>query len=492
MAGGAIEVSLAGHLTGSIDLVLRVPGGPADTRFVVADYKTNALHPRGVPVGPADYGPDRLLAAMDSTTTRCRPSSTRWPSTATFVGGSPTTDRRSTWAASPTCSSGGWRAQRCRRGSPRRLRVGGPSRAGGRTERPIGRPTCCGPAGMTLLSVSGPWSVRSWFRPGWRHWPPSSRPGCSGPTRSSSPPPCSACSPASAPTSCWRWRSRPGPRGSATCARHSTPWRYGSLNSTARRWTTICRGRRRTPGRRAWSSRAWCRWCRGPGRGGASAAWDGGRLYLHRYWHYELAIADDLTRRGAAAPSGWWPAPVGTWSSGCSDRCSAPGLRVRPPAAGGPTCARSRVCQSSPVGRARERPTRWRGCWPPPIWWRPSSGRHLSVALAAPTGKAAARMGEAVQAAVAGLVVGDRAAGVATLVAETTPTTIHSLLGWKDRTHFRHDAGPPVARGHGDHRRDLHGVTPADGQAARRRPTRSFVQKSRIVSPVWLTLRARV
>ena len=65
LAEGAIDVTLAGHLTGSIDLVMRVPGGPAGHRFVVADYKTNALHPRGQPVGPADYGTDRLVEAMD-------------------------------------------------------------------------------------------------------------------------------------------------------------------------------------------------------------------------------------------------------------------------------------------------------------------------------------------------------------------------------------------------------------------------------------------
>jgi exodeoxyribonuclease V beta subunit len=67
LAEGAIEVTVAGHLTGSIDLVMRVPGGPAGgPRFVVADYKTNALHPRGQPVGPADYGTDRLVAAMEA------------------------------------------------------------------------------------------------------------------------------------------------------------------------------------------------------------------------------------------------------------------------------------------------------------------------------------------------------------------------------------------------------------------------------------------
>ena len=64
LSAGAIEVTVAGHLTGSIDLVMRVPG-PAGPRFVVADYKTNALHERGVPVGPDDYGADRLVEAME-------------------------------------------------------------------------------------------------------------------------------------------------------------------------------------------------------------------------------------------------------------------------------------------------------------------------------------------------------------------------------------------------------------------------------------------
>ncbi len=65
LAEGEIEATVAGHLTGSIDLVMRVTGGADGPRFVVADYKTNALHPRGLPVGPADYGADRLVAAME-------------------------------------------------------------------------------------------------------------------------------------------------------------------------------------------------------------------------------------------------------------------------------------------------------------------------------------------------------------------------------------------------------------------------------------------
>ena len=72
-------------------------------------------------------------------------------------------------------------------------------------------------------------------------------------------------------------------------------------------------------------------------------------------------------------------------------------------------------------------------------------GRQLQVALAAPTGKAAARMGEAVKAAVLaleadGVIDGELAA---TLVA-TVPTTIHSLLGWRSRTRFLHDRADPL------------------------------------------------
>ncbi len=46
-----------GYLSGAIDLVGVLPGD----RYVVMDYKTNALPARGRVAGPADYGP-RILA----------------------------------------------------------------------------------------------------------------------------------------------------------------------------------------------------------------------------------------------------------------------------------------------------------------------------------------------------------------------------------------------------------------------------------------------
>ncbi|GAA1519648.1 UvrD-helicase domain-containing protein [Kribbella lupini] len=54
------EQSLRGYLTGSIDVVLRVPGD----RFVVVDYKTNRLGDQELPSTSADYTQDQLGAAM--------------------------------------------------------------------------------------------------------------------------------------------------------------------------------------------------------------------------------------------------------------------------------------------------------------------------------------------------------------------------------------------------------------------------------------------
>ncbi len=67
LAGALGDQSLRGYLSGSIDVVLRVPGDPADPhghRYVVVDYKTNLLGEIGVPVTSADYGHLEMAAAM--------------------------------------------------------------------------------------------------------------------------------------------------------------------------------------------------------------------------------------------------------------------------------------------------------------------------------------------------------------------------------------------------------------------------------------------
>jgi exodeoxyribonuclease V beta subunit len=55
-----LGVSLRGYLTGSLDLVFRLPGD----RFFLADYKTNKLSPPGETLTSWHYRPDALQAEM--------------------------------------------------------------------------------------------------------------------------------------------------------------------------------------------------------------------------------------------------------------------------------------------------------------------------------------------------------------------------------------------------------------------------------------------
>ncbi len=55
---------LRGYLSGSLDVVLRIPTGPSEHRYLVADYKTNWLGEPGRPLTAADYTPARMAEAM--------------------------------------------------------------------------------------------------------------------------------------------------------------------------------------------------------------------------------------------------------------------------------------------------------------------------------------------------------------------------------------------------------------------------------------------
>ncbi len=159
----------------------------------------------------------------------------------------------------------------------------------------------------------------------------------------------------------------------------------------------------------------------------------GTRLYLDRYWREERQVAADLRERGGA------PAPdvdAGVLIAGLERLFSAPApdyqrlaaatavLRRFSVVAGGPgtgkTTAVARVLallhdQTAAAG-AR-----------PPL-----------VALAAPTGKAAARLEEAVHAEAADLDITDDARR---WLIGLSAVTLHRLLGWQpgNRARFRHD-----------------------------------------------------
>jgi exodeoxyribonuclease V alpha subunit len=152
----------------------------------------------------------------------------------------------------------------------------------------------------------------------------------------------------------------------------------------------------------------------------------GSRVWLARYWEQEEQVAAELLSRSASQPS---DLDTDVLAGGLSRLF--PGAGEDDQRAAAATCAVSRVSvlaggpgtgKTTTVSRLlallREQHPEWR------------------IALAAPTGKAAARLEEAVRSSTALLPAEDRAR-----LGELSATTLHRLLGWRPeaRSRFRHD-----------------------------------------------------
>jgi exodeoxyribonuclease V alpha subunit len=170
---------------------------------------------------------------------------------------------------------------------------------------------------------------------------------------------------------------------------------------------------------------------------GAPLHLDGARLYLDRYWRYEHHVADAIRRRAAATGAG--AVVAGAAAGAALDALFPDNAQQRAAAhaaltsrlsvvAGGPGTGKTATIASI-VAVALDHAAR-------------PDGRPVRVAVAAPTGKAAARLGEAMRESVARMPAEAVDAGV---LAGVTPTTLHRLLGWTpNRTRFRHDASAPL------------------------------------------------
>lgn len=168
----------------------------------------------------------------------------------------------------------------------------------------------------------------------------------------------------------------------------------------------------------------------------------GTRCYLDRYWRHERAIAADLLARAAAGDP---PVDVAVLADGVD--------RLFPDHDTGHGVDLQRVAAAAAVGR------RWSV-----IAGGPGTGKTTTVArvlallheqaaalgappprvaLAAPTGKAAARLAEAVRGEAASLAVAD---DLRATLAATGASTIHRLLGWNRSNHSRprHDGSNPL------------------------------------------------
>ncbi|SKC75865.1 exodeoxyribonuclease V subunit alpha [Krasilnikoviella flava] len=165
------------------------------------------------------------------------------------------------------------------------------------------------------------------------------------------------------------------------------------------------------------------------------ARWVGGRLYLDRYWRDELTVRRLVDARLQAPPL----EPAG------ADRLEATLSRLFP-AAGD---VRQRLAAAHAAGRRLTVLTGGPGTGKTTTVARllavlqdvadtgtQAAGPGLRVALAAPTGKAAARLQEAVRDVVGSLAPEDRER-----TGRPEATTVHRLLGYRSATRFRHHAG---------------------------------------------------
>jgi exodeoxyribonuclease V alpha subunit len=176
---------------------------------------------------------------------------------------------------------------------------------------------------------------------------------------------------------------------------------------------------------------------------------DGRRLYLQRYWSFEVAVAGELEARSARSDgAGTSDHDVDAALDAALDAVFTPAVRT----ADGPDLQRlaARRALSCPVTVIAGGPGTGKTHTVARIL---AAGRRMAVgrgtvfraALAAPTGKAAARMKEAVDDRVhAMLQDGSIDAAEADALTADEPTTIHRLLGYASRTEFRHDRSNPL------------------------------------------------
>ena len=163
---------------------------------------------------------------------------------------------------------------------------------------------------------------------------------------------------------------------------------------------------------------------------------EAGRLYLYRYWEYERQIAEDLQRRSVEEPG---DVDLPRLREGLD--------RLFPPAADGAVdwqrtaaavAVLRRFCVISGGPGTGKTTTVIRIL---ALLLEQAAGRPLQIALAAPTGKAAARMQEAIR------LTRDRLQ-VSREIREAIPgeaTTIHRLLGFRPGSvRFRHDREDPL------------------------------------------------
>ncbi len=197
----------------------------------------------------------------------------------------------------------------------------------------------------------------------------------------------------------------------------------------------------------------------GTGPGATPLVLAGPRLYLRRYWAYERAVSADILARLArsAQPRAALPLAALRQTLDILFPPATPGLG---PAIPGPdwqklACALAApsafsVITGGPGTGKTTTVVRLLALLQAMALGEPTPGkppRPLRIRLAAPTGKAAARLNESIAGAVANLPLAGLPDGEAVRATiPVTVTTLHRLLGSRpDTRHLRHHAGNPLA-----------------------------------------------
>lgn len=155
---------------------------------------------------------------------------------------------------------------------------------------------------------------------------------------------------------------------------------------------------------------------------------DLGRLYLDRYWREERQVADDLGARATL------PLRIDAARLRAALDKAFPGEAYREQRAAAEVCCRNRTSIVTGGPGTGKTTTIARLV----ATLVAVEGDRLRVALVAPTGKAAARIAQAVHAEAR---TSSFPSGATGFVTSLTASTVHRLLGWRpdSRTRYRHD-----------------------------------------------------